>query len=37
MYERLGTDCFVEQESGKFEVRFFLGKFSGKISLPAYS
>jgi hypothetical protein len=29
-YTQAGVSCFVGQESGKFEVQFFVGKFSGK-------
>ncbi len=29
-YTQAGVLCFVGQESGKFEVQFFVGKFSGK-------
>ncbi len=30
-YTQAGVSCFVGQESGKFIVQFFVGKFSGKI------
>jgi hypothetical protein len=29
-YTQAGVSCFVGQESGKFEVQFFVGKFSAK-------
>ena len=29
-YTQAGVSCFVGQVSGKFEVQFFVGKFSGK-------
>ncbi len=29
-YTQAGVSCFVGQESGKFEVQFFVGKFGGK-------
>ena len=29
-YTQAGVSCFVGQKSGKFEVQFFVGKFSGK-------
>jgi hypothetical protein len=29
-YTQAGVSCFVGQESAKFEVQFFVGKFSGK-------
>jgi hypothetical protein len=29
-YTQAGVSCFVGQESAKFEVKFFVGKFSGK-------
>ncbi|MDP2059421.1 MAG: hypothetical protein Q8J97_06770, partial [Flavobacteriaceae bacterium] len=29
-YTQAGVSCFVGQESGKFKVQFFVGKFSGK-------
>ena len=28
-YTQAGVSCFVGQESGVFEVQFFVGKFSG--------
>src|SRR5690606_1246491 len=30
-YTQAGVSCFVGQESSKFEVQLFVGKFSGKI------
>ena len=29
-YTQAGVSCFVGQESSKFKVQFFVGKFSGK-------
>ena len=29
-YTQAGVSCFVGQESAKFEVQFFVGKFSAK-------
>jgi len=29
-YTQAGVLCFVGQESGKFKVQFFVGKFSGE-------
>jgi hypothetical protein len=29
-FTQAGVSCFVGQESGKFEVQFFVGKLSGK-------
>ena len=29
-YTQAGVSCFVGQESGKFKVQFFVGKFSGE-------
>ena len=29
-YTQAGVSCFVGQESAKFKVQFFVGKFSGK-------
>ena len=35
-YTQAGVSCFVVQESGKFEVQFFVGSSVVK-TLPAYS
>ena len=35
-YTQAGVSCFVGQESGKFEVQFFVGSSVVK-TLPAYS
>lgn len=29
-YTQEGVSCFVGQERAKFEIQFFVGKFSGK-------
>jgi len=29
-YTQAGVSCFVGQESAKFKVQFFVGKFSGE-------
>lgn len=29
-HTQVGVSCLVAQESGKFKVKFFVGKFSGK-------
>lgn len=36
-YTQAGVSCIVGQESGIFEVQFFVGSSVVKISLPAYS